>query len=42
MKIEYSLDDFSHISSARKIVSTDIVLGDLPALEDENAGYVDS
>ena len=34
MKIEYSLDDFAHISSARKIVSTDLVLGDLPTLED--------
>lgn len=34
MKIEYSLDDFAHISSARKIVSTELVLGDLPTLED--------
>jgi predicted ATP-dependent serine protease len=34
VKIEYSLDDFAHISSARKIVSTDLVLGDLPTLED--------
>jgi archaellum biogenesis ATPase FlaH len=34
VKTEYGLDDFAHISSARKIVSTDLVLGDLPALED--------
>jgi archaellum biogenesis ATPase FlaH len=34
VKIEYSLDDFAHISSARKIVSTELVLGDLPTLED--------
>lgn len=34
MKIEYSLEDFAHISSARKIVSTDLVLGNLPSLED--------
>jgi len=34
VKIEYSLEDFAHISSARKIVSTDLVLGNLPSLED--------
>lgn len=34
MKTRYSLDDFAHIPAARKIVSTDLVLGDLPSLED--------
>ncbi len=34
MKTEYSLEDFAHIAAARKIVSTDLVLGDLPSLED--------
>lgn len=37
MKTEYSLDDFAHIAAARKIVSTDLVLGDLPPLEDVKA-----
>lgn len=34
MKTRYSLEDFAHIPAARKIVSTDLVLGDLPSLED--------
>lgn len=34
MRTRYSLEDFSQIPSARKIVSTDLVLGDLPALDD--------
>ena len=37
MKTQYSLDDFAHIAAARKIVSTDLVLGELPALEDVKA-----
>ena len=37
MKTEYSLDDFAHIAAARKIVSTDLVLGDLPSVEDVKA-----
>ena len=37
MKTEYSLEDFAHIAAARKIVSTDLVLGDLPPLEDVKA-----
>lgn len=37
MKTRYSLDDFAHIPAARKIVSTDLVLGDLPSLEDVKA-----
>ncbi len=37
MKTQYSLDDFAHIAAARKIVSTDLVLGDLPPLEDVKA-----
>jgi archaellum biogenesis ATPase FlaH len=34
VKSEYSLDDFAHIPSARKIVSTDLVFGEIPPLED--------
>lgn len=34
MKPEYSLQDFAHIPSARKIVSTELVLGELPTLDD--------
>jgi archaellum biogenesis ATPase FlaH len=34
VKTEYGLEDFAHISSARKIVSTDLVIGDLPSLDD--------
>jgi len=37
VKTEYSLDDFAHIAAARKIVSTDLVLGDLPSVEDVKA-----
>jgi archaellum biogenesis ATPase FlaH len=37
VKTEYSLEDFAHIAAARKIVSTDLVLGDLPPLEDVKA-----
>ena len=37
MKTRYSLEDFAHIAAARKIVSTDLVLGDLPPLEDVKA-----
>jgi archaellum biogenesis ATPase FlaH len=34
VKTRYSLEDFDQIPSARKIVSTDIVLGELPSLDD--------
>ena len=34
MKSRYSLEDFAHVPSARKIVSTDLVFGELPSLED--------
>ena len=34
MKSSYSLEDFAHVPSARKIVSTDLVFGALPSLED--------
>ena len=34
MKSHYSLEDFAHVPSARKIVSTDLVFGELPSLED--------
>lgn len=34
MKTRYSLEDFAQVPSARKIVSTDLLLGDLPPLED--------
>ncbi len=34
MKTEYGLEDFAHIPSARKIVSTDLVIGELPSLDD--------
>ncbi len=34
MKSEYSLDDFAHIPSARKIVSSDLIVGEMPALDD--------
>jgi predicted ATP-dependent serine protease len=37
VKTRYSLEDFAHIAAARKIVSTDLVLGDLPPLEDVKA-----
>ena len=37
MKSEYSLDDFAHIPSARKIVSTDLVFGEIPPLDDVRA-----
>jgi predicted ATP-dependent serine protease len=31
---KYSIEDFAQVPSARKIVSTDLLLGDLPSLED--------
>ena len=34
MKTRYSLEDFAQVPSARKIVSTDLVFGDLPPLDD--------
>lgn len=34
MKSEYSLDDFAHIPSARRIVKNDLVVGELPTLDD--------
>jgi len=34
VKTEYGIEDFSHIPSARKIVSTDLVIGELPSLDD--------
>jgi archaellum biogenesis ATPase FlaH len=34
VKTEYGLEDFAHIPSARKIVSTDLVIGSLPTLDD--------
>jgi DNA replication protein DnaC len=34
VKTEYGLEDFAHIPSARKIVSTDLVIGELPSLDD--------
>jgi len=34
VKSHYSLEDFAHVPSARKIVSTDLVFGELPSLED--------
>ena len=34
MKSEYSLDDFAHIPSARKIVSSDLIVGEMPVLDD--------
>jgi predicted ATP-dependent serine protease len=34
VRTQYSLDDFGHIPSARKIVSSDLVVGDIPSLED--------
>lgn len=34
MKTEYSLEDFSHIPSARRIVKDDLLIGELPPLED--------
>jgi len=34
VKSSYSLEDFAHVPSARKIVSTDLVFGALPSLED--------
>jgi predicted ATP-dependent serine protease len=34
VKTEYGLEDFTHIPSARKIVSTDLVIGELPSLDD--------
>jgi len=34
VKTEYGIEDFAHIPSARKIVSTDLVIGDLPSLDD--------
>lgn len=34
MKSNYSLEDFAHVPSARKIVSTELVFGELPSLED--------
>jgi len=34
VKSRYSLEDFAHVPSARKIVSTDLVFGELPSLED--------
>jgi archaellum biogenesis ATPase FlaH len=34
VKAEYSLDDFAHIPSARRIVKNDLVVGELPALDD--------
>ena len=34
MKTEYGLEDFAHIPSARRIVSTDLVIGELPSLDD--------
>ena len=34
MKTEYSLEDFAHIPSARKIVSTELVIGELPTLDE--------
>tara|TARA_R110000803_G_scaffold20064_4_gene51849 strand:+ start:67 stop:1305 length:1239 start_codon:yes stop_codon:yes gene_type:complete len=34
VKTRYSLEDFAQVPSARKIVSTDLLLGDLPPLED--------
>jgi DNA replication protein DnaC len=34
VKTEYGIEDFAHIPSARKIVSTDLVIGELPSLDD--------
>lgn len=34
MTAKYSIEDFAQVPSARKIVSTDLLLGDLPSLED--------
>lgn len=34
MKTEYSLEDFAHIPSARRMVKNDLVVGELPALDD--------
>jgi archaellum biogenesis ATPase FlaH len=34
MKTEYSLDDFAHIPSARRIVKNDLVVGELPGLDE--------
>ena len=34
MKTEYSLDDFAHVPSARKIVSSDLIVGEMPVLDD--------
>jgi predicted ATP-dependent serine protease len=34
VKTEYGIEDFAHIPSARKIVSTDLVIGSLPTLDD--------
>jgi archaellum biogenesis ATPase FlaH len=37
VKTRYSLDDFAHIPAARKIVSTELVLGELPSIDDVKA-----
>jgi predicted ATP-dependent serine protease len=34
VKTEYSLDDFAHVPSARKIVSSDLIVGEMPVLDD--------
>ncbi len=37
MKTRYSLEDFAHVPAARKIVSTDMVLGTLPSVDEVKA-----
>lgn len=34
MKTEYSLEDFAHIPSARRIVKSDLLLGEMPPLDE--------
>lgn len=34
MKTEYSLEDFAHIPSARRIVKDELIVGELPALDE--------
>jgi len=37
VKTRYSLEDFAHVPAARKIVSTDMVLGTLPSVDEVKA-----
>lgn len=37
MKTEYSLEDFAHIPSARRIVKSDLLLGELPPIDEVRA-----